>query len=119
MLNKGNLNRGEIIGLKNLCRYIRNKQDMLQYLMDIDTGSNIFVITVRYSNRLGLYYTIQKTSKKDKEQKGVATAEIKDKQVVYTGSDFKIPNSVTKYVVEHYKALEELMNLSEKDFNEL
>ena len=70
MLNKGTLNKGEILGLKNLSRYIRNRQDMSQCLMDIDTGSNIFVISVTYSNKLGLYYTVQKTSKKDKELKG-------------------------------------------------
>ena len=28
MLNKGTLNKGEILGLKNLSRYIRNRQDM-------------------------------------------------------------------------------------------
>ena len=111
------LNSGEKMGIRTLKLFMDDNTYIKQVLKVIDTGSNKYTILIENGPNYTVKYSVNKRAKSGKDYGITYIERLSRHGMEYNNTLFSLPDSVVKYIKEHYVVLENYLKIGEKAFN--
>ena len=110
------MNSGERTGIRTLALFVRDGRYTKQTLTIKDTGSNKYTICVENRPDQTLHYSITKVSKHGQLIGTIEIDRVSEYGLEYNNTLSSLPDSVVKYIREHYLTFYTYLKIGENAF---
>ena len=110
------MNSGEKVGIRTLALFVREGGHTMQTLNIKDTGSNKYTICVENLPGGVLHYYVLKNAKSGKFIGKIEIDRVSEYGIEYKNTVSSLPDSVTKYIREHFVTFNAYMSIGENAF---
>ena len=111
------MNSGEKIGIKTLALFMQQGKQTKQTLNIKDTGSNKYTIYVENLPDNTLHYSVLKVHKSGNVVGTIHIDRVSEYGLEYQNTVSSLPDSVVKYIREHYVTFYRYLSIGENAFN--
>ena len=110
------INMGEKLGIITLAKFVNAGKYDKQTLIVKDTGSNKYTIYVENIPNNGLHYSILKVNKSGNVVGTIQVDRVSEYGIEYNNTVSNLPDSVVKYIKNHYITFHRYLKLGDKAF---